>query len=394
MNVIDPDSDGSTERHPATPPKKKEVLSFHSVGRYFDPEDLPGALEAEFRLMLSMLGKAPKRADFERIGMGSGSHLLKLTTARADVRQSVLRTKGGEHAATAVYAPSVNAPDIPLAKVVFRPLDIEGRPSKSVVDHLRNPDDISEVVLGAFAAVFGEDCLDGLSEALLGEGQVITSLPATGEFPVIFLPRPGGGDIQATPVSPVETFMGFKRMADAWFLEREKDMPPPPRGRWVKQEISSKPQNISAAIGGPRMRFLAEMPPVMRGYEAAVRRYALGGQFPRWRDTHVEAAVLQYDQRLSMEYTNKAIREGTDFYADRLIAGALEFIHSVLVDAREVVAQGENPTLALPVPPKPSAVILARKWRPEDKLKALRAVTSPHFRDRERIALERQGESK
>lgn len=376
---------------PRKSPGKADVLSFRSVNRVLDASNLPLALENEFALMRSMLTKEPTEADFGRIGMGSGSHFLKLTTPRAEGSQSVLRFPRARRNTPSTYAPSLNAPDIPVAKVVYRPLDIAGRSPKSVIDYLRDPDDLTDTVMAAFVTVFGAECLDGLRRALLGEGQQITRLPAVGEFPVIFLPRPGGGDIQATPVSPVENFMGFKDMAAAWFIKQEKDMPPPPRGRWIRQAVSAKPQNISGAIGGPRQRFLAEMPPVMRSYESAIRRYALGGRFPAWYDDRVEAAVLQYEQRLDMEYTNKAIREGTDQRADGLISGALEFIASVRADARDVLAQEGREDSTLPEPPRPSALILNRRWSKRDKEKAMRAMTSPHFRDRERIALEREG---
>lgn len=283
----------------------------------------------------------------------------------------------------------MNAPDIPYAKIVYRPLEIKGRAPKSVVDHLRDPDDISEVVLEAFKSVFGDDCLDALKSTLLGDGQRITSLPDTGEFPTIFLPRPGGGDIQATPVSPVEAFMGFKTMSAAWFLKQVEDAPPVPRGRWIRQSISAKPQNISGMIGGPRQRFLAEMPSVMRDYDAAILRYSAGGSFPAWLENSVEPAVLHYAGRLSMEYTNHNIRAGIDWYADKLIAGALSFIAEVKEDVRDLLEQQDAANKTLRLPPRPSALIMRRRWRNADREKAMKALTSEHFRDRERIALEK-----
>jgi hypothetical protein len=341
----------------------------------------------EFALMRSMLTKPPTSADFHRVGMGSGSHLLKLTTPRADSGQSVLRFARSGSNALPFFAASLNAPDIPYAKIVYRPLEILGRTPKSVLNHIRDPDEISQTILAAFASVFGNESLEALKSALLGEGQKITRLPDTGEFPTIYLPRPGGGDIQATPVSPAETFMGFKNMSAAWFLKQEKDAPPMPRGQWIKQSISAKPQNISGMIGGPRQRFLATMPSVMRNYEAAILRYALGGRFPAWRDSDVEAAVLHYAGRLGMEYTNSNILAGTDWYADQMISGALKFIAEVQEDAHEILGKSAKAEKTLPHPPYPSALILGRRWKNEDRQKAMTALTSVHFRDRERIAL-------
>jgi hypothetical protein len=367
-------------------PKKEALLSFRCVNRVMTEN----GVKAEFTLMRSIFDeKPPTPADFHRVGIGSGSHLLKLTTPRADSKQAVLRFARSRSNVLPFFAPSVNAPDIPYAKIVYRPLEIRGHQPKSVVDHIRDPDEISELVLSAFASVFGRECLDSLKSTLLGEGKKITSLPDTGEFPTIFLPCPGGGDIQATPVSPVETFMGFKYMSKAWSFKPSEDGPSRPRGRWIEQSISGKPQNISGMIGGSRKRFLAEMPSVLRDYEAGIRRYAFGGSFPAWRHHGVEASVLQYAGRLNMEYTNSDIRAGTDWYADQLIQSALDFIADVQADARNLLEEEGNADKTLPRSPAPSSLILRRRWGKNKRDEALKALTSEHFRHRERIALEK-----
>lgn len=365
---------------------KADALSFRELGR---PLTLDG-LADEFNLMLSFFPKGLTAEAFRRVGAGCGSHLVKLTTPRAELAQCVLRFARSASNGLSTFIPSVNAPDIPVAKIIFRPLEIIGRPARTIVEHLRDPDEISKAVLEAFQKVFGQECLDALRAALLGPGDQILRLPDTGEFPIIFLPKPGGGDIQATPVSPAETFMGFKNMASAWFQKQDKDGPPVARGRWAKQSVSAKPQNISGAIGGPRQRFLAQMPSVMRGYEAAVLRYTLGGAFPVWHDDDVEAAVLHYAGRLEMEWTNSDIRAGTDWYADRLIASALAFISDVRKDAREVLERDGKTARALKPAPDPSLILAHRRWKKVDKERALHALTSPHFRDRERIALDQE----
>ena len=376
MAVEDGEQGWEDGKRPSSGVKKEEVLSFRCVSRILAKDDL----EHEFALMRSMLKTAPAPADFHRVGMGSGTHLLKLTTPRSDVSQSIFRFGKASSNRMSAFVPSLNAPDIPFAKIVYRPLEILGRPPRSLLDHIREPDEISEAILDAFTKVFGIDCLDALRSALLGEGQHVINLPNTGEFPIIFLPRPGGGDIQATPVSPAETFMGFKNMKEG--LEHVSWR------NWIRQSISAKPQNISGAIGGPRQRFLAEMPSVMRDYDAAILRHARGGTFPIWRDDNVEAAVLHYSGRLDLNYNNSDIRAGTDWYADQLISGALDFIAEVRGDAREVLQKEGAADKTFPEPPRPSALILRRRWKKDDREKALRALTSGHFRDRERIALE------
>ena len=385
MKVVDNEQGKQDDERLSSGPKREEILSFRCVNRIL----AEGDVEHEFALMLSFLSRVPAPADFHRVGMGSGTHLLKLTTPRSDVSQSILRFGTASSNKMPAFVPSLNAPDIPFAKIVYRPLEIFGRPPRSLLDHIRGPDESSEAILNAFANVFGVDCLDALRSALLGEKPHVVSLPDTGEFPIIFLPRPAGGDIQATPVSPAANFMGFKNMASGWFLKQEKDAPPVPRGHWIKQSISAKPQNISGAIGGPRQRFLAKMPSVMRDYEAATLRHARGGSFPIWRDDDVEAAVLHYAGRLDSGYTNSDIRAGTDWYADQLISGALDFVAEVRGDVRELLEKEDKADNALPEPPRPSAVILRRRWKRDGREIALRALTSGHFRDRERIALQK-----
>jgi hypothetical protein len=378
-----PESTAGDDAKTSSKLKKEDFLSFKPTGRVINADDLTH----EFALMASFFKAMPSTEDFRRIAANSGSHLVKLTTPRTDVSQAILRVGAFASNRPVPFAPSVNASDIPVAKIVFRPIEILGRAPKSVVDHLREKDEFSDSFLDAFVSVFGDECLDALEEAIQGVGRKITSLPATGEFPIIYLPRHGGGDIQATPVSPVETYMGFKDMSSAWFLKQEKDKPKPARGRWTKNTISSKPQNISGAIGGPRQRFMAEMPSVMRGYEAGILRYTMGGSFPFWYDDEIEASVLHYADRLGMEYTNSDIRAATDFYADKMIESALAFIDEVMADSREKLKEEGTADRALPLPPRPSALIMRRRWSKADREKALQAITSAHFRDRERIAL-------
>lgn len=361
----------------------KKILSFLPVNRTLKVVDL----QSEFALMRNELSKAPDAMSFRRVGMGSGTHLLKLTTPRAALDQCVLRIARRDSNRPPTLVPSVNSRDIPVAKVCYRPLEIEGWETRSLIDHICMPDELSSEVLDAFVAVFGEDCLEALMDAIQGVGQTIISLPETGEFPIIFLPRPGGGDLQATPASPAANFMAFKDMSAHWFQKQAKDGPPVPHGRWAHQTVSSKLQNISGAIGGPRQRFLATMPNVLRYYEAAIRRYALSGDFPPWREDDIEDAVLSYAARLKRVYTNKAIDGGTDHYADQIIGAVIDFIVEVRRDARDFLDREGMKEKALADPPKPSELLMWRLWKDKDYHVAVEALTSTHFRKRERIAL-------
>jgi hypothetical protein len=311
-------------------PKDTDLLSFKTAGRPIPLDDIA----SEFRLMRDCLKSPLTEGVAIRICEKSGSHLIKLVSPRVDGNHAVLRfdDPGGNRKSSIL--PSVNAPDIPFCKVVFRPLEIVGHPSASVVDHILNPEDHSSVVLDAFSQAFGSDVLDAMRKSLLVDVKTPQKL-GSGEFPIIFIPRPGGGDLQVTPVSPASAFMGMKRAADHYFQKPQPDGPRLPRGRWTKQAISSKPQNISGAIGGPRMRFMATMPPAMQQVEAELYRYIHGGSFPRWRDEEVSTWVLRYADMLeeNIKFNNEDTRAALDRTADRLIRDASEFTSDTYADA-------------------------------------------------------------
>lgn len=355
------------------PPKKEALLSFKATGRALALHEV----EAEFLLMQAALDKPFTAQIAATIGEKSGSHLLKLVSPRVDGDHAILRINPSGTNRRASVLPSVNAPDIPFCKVVFRPLEVLGQPPMSVVDHILNPVDLSAEVLAKFGHVFGPEVLEALREGLLAPAKVPLKLGA-GEFPIIYVPRPGGGDLQITPVSPACAFMGIKRVAEAYFLPRSADLPRPPRGRWTKQAVSSKPQNISGAIGGPRLRFLATMPPVMQQAEAELHRYTLGGAFPRWRDDAVGDWVLRYSDMLVADgkYNNSDTRAALDRTADRLIREAAGFIAETMAEAAHLC-----PDKAL-ARPRIVQVLLRRRWKQGKRDEALAALSSPHFEDR------------
>ena len=207
-----------------------------------------------------------------------------------------------------------------------------------------------------------------------------------GEFPIVFIPRPGGGDLQITPVSPASAFMGIKRVADAYFLPVTANTPRPARGRWVKQAVSSKPQNISGAIGGPRLRFLATMPFVMQQAEAELHRYVQGGAFPLWRDEDVGDWVLRYGEMLAAHdlFNNSDTRAALDRTADRLIRDASGFIDETMADAG-VIAPDKMLT-----PADVAQVLIRRRWIKDGRDRAIQALSSPHFEDRLRKSRDHQ----
>lgn len=371
-----PDSSENAGNAVPNSPNKTVLLSFKATGRPIPLDDVV----SEFRLMRDCL-KNPLSAEIAtRICNKSGSHLIKLVSSRVDGDHAILRFNAPNTNSKSSVIPSVNAPDIPFCKVIFRPLEVIGHPSTSVVDHILNPEGYSSDVLDAFSAVFGEDVLDAMQKSLLNDAKIPQKLGA-GEFPIIFVPRPGGGDLQITPVSPASTFMGMKRVADLY----PPDGPRQPRGRWTKQAISSKPQNISGAIEGPRMRFLATMPPAMQQFEAELFRYIHGGSFPRWRDEEVSIWVLRYADMLEadIKFNSEDTRAALDRTADRMIRDASEFINDTYADAIHSASHHGISQDGIPEAASTPQVLIRRRWSKDLHYdQAQKALTSPHFEDR------------
>lgn len=362
--------------------KLDDLLSFKSVGRIIAMDDIP----QEFSLMKDCLKGELTAVVARRICEKSGSHLLKLVSPRVDGEHAVLRFDDPSSNRRSTILPSTNAPDIPFCKVVFRPLEVRGHSAMSVIDHILNPEEYSDQVLSAFASVFGDDVLDAMQDVLLSPPKTPLKLGA-GEFPIIFIPCPGGGDLQITPVSPATTFMGMKRVTDHYFQKAQPDGPRPPRGRWTRQAISAKPQNISGFIGGPRVRFLATMPPGMLQEEAELHRFVHGGNFPRWHDPEVTEWVLRYADMLDADgrYNNIDTRAALDRTADRLIKDAAAFIQETLDDAQIQARKFSIEREKLPSPPSIQTVLIRRRWKNDETYgRAKNALTSPHFEHRAR----------
>nr|WP_306265434.1 hypothetical protein [Pararhizobium sp. IMCC3301] len=361
--------------------KKNDVLTFKVPGRILD---LSG-LEAEFRAISAACGKVLTAEIAARVCTKSGTHLIKLVSPRTDGDHAVLRVDAEGENAKQQLLPSVNAPDIPFAKILFRPLEVTGYPTKSVIQHVMYSDDISEIVLRAFTSVFGADVLKSIRSVILGPPPEILKL-SHGEFPIIFIPSPDGGDLQITPVSPAAAFMDIKEVSGLYFQKQVKDAPRVPRGRWHKQAVSSKPQNISGAIGGQRFRFLAEMPRGLAQYDAELYRYVNGGSFPRWRDPDVAVWVMRYADLIDRdkEYNNQDTRAGLDRLADRLINDALAFTEEIVREAASMANAHDIAVESLEKSPRPATVLLRRSWQKDGFDRARLVLGGAHFDYREK----------
>lgn len=359
--------------------KSSDILSFKEVGYPIPREEIA----REFEAMKGCL-KKPLTPDIAtRVCQKSGTHLVKLVSSRADGDHACLHIKRPEANEQPKILPSVNAPDIPFAKVLYRPLEIIGRPSRSVIDDIRNPDELSDTVLNAFAAVFGNDVLQAARDALLRASPTVSKL-AAGEFPIIFVPRPDGSDLQITPVSPATSFMGVKAIINGLYDRKNAAGLKVSPGSFENQAISSKPQNISGAIGGPRRRIVARMRSVLDQSDADLHRYIKGGSFPRWRNEAVQDWVLRYADRLEADKTfnNSNTRKALDRAADHLISDAKAFIKEAAAEARAVAEERGIDVQTLPTPIGPVGALMRRWWKEDTRDKARKALSSAHFERR------------
>lgn len=359
-------------------PKLDKLIGHRPLGRILRKD----GIAAEFALIRQAFkiekNKIPDEAAFQQVGMACGTHFLKLVTPRCEIGQHLVRIQLAKNNLQPTLWPSIDAKMAPVAKLIFRPLEVVGHATRSLVDHLLNPDDLSPLVTKGFAESFGDDALDALGKALTTPLAEITSLPAA-EFPIIFVPRPGGGDLQVTPIAPAETYVRFREVAEPYFRKQENGAPPVPRGRWHRQHVTLHPQNISTAIGPKRTRFLASMPRVLDLISAELHRYASGGRFPIWRDESVAKAVEDYTNLLdrNADYSNADIRAGLDRRADQLIAAARNFIDETLVDYER-----EHSGLEQSKKPSITHVILDRAWPKDGRDRARRVLTGDHFKGR------------
>jgi len=359
---------------------RKDLLSFTPTGRSIAADEL----EHEFGMMnqAATKGKGTISPEiFKRVAQKSGTHLTKMVSSRADGDSPVLRVDYPSANHRLPLVPAGSAADIPYAKVLFRPLDIRGETERSFVDHVRNPTDISKSVFEAFASVFGEEAREAVFDALLKSPPAVEWL-AAGEFPIIFVPRPGGGDLQITPVSPAAAYMAMERVAKPYFQKQAPGAPRVPRGRWQRQKVSDKLRNISGAIDGPRIRFFAKMPPGMAQEEAELFRFVHGGSFPRLRDPDIAERILKYADLLDRdkEYNDMHTRAGLNRLADWLIEDASSFAAETTEDAKALADIHGISHDALKAPPDAGNILFRRYWDGDAQYRRARmALSSAHF---------------
>ncbi|WP_411839795.1 hypothetical protein [Paracoccus sp. ME4] len=201
----------------------------------------------------------------------SGTHILKIHSKNARDHVLDFPTVTNTNRPRRKF-PSMNAGWGMYAKIAYQPIAVLGHDgSNSLIDHITTPNELSEQFLASFAAAFSQESLDAIIEGTRCAKTGVSELHFE-NLPIVYLPDGQGGEMQVTPLSPLEAMGNFK---SAVLKKGESHKSP-----LTNQEISSKMQNISVAIGGDRSRFRAIVPNAMRSFEAAVWRYARGGRVP------------------------------------------------------------------------------------------------------------------
>lgn len=230
---------------------------------------------------------------FAKVGRSCGTHSLKLNNPRAE--EHVLMVD--DHRLMCFP----NAGYSKLAKAMFRQIRIVGHNGDESLTSLAQAFHSESLhvstLVDAAKSAFGDECIDAFIEGL-GAPREIRNLH-TENMPIVFLPSPAGGDIQVTPVSPASAFMDVSRQTSVFFLKDERDKngiitKRQRRGNFARHSISSKPQNITAMIGGGRQRFVARFPEIAGQTEAGIRRMLRGGPVPALREPVLTEIMLSF----------------------------------------------------------------------------------------------------
>lgn len=377
MSEIDdtPEDDGPAEAPGA-------LATLRDPGIVYEPDDL-GRI---FTDMLPEVAASKKfkgtiaPETFAEVARRSGTHSLKMITPRADQDQAILRVGDSR------IISSQNPADGLAIKIVFRPIAIAGQPgSKTIFDHLVRPDNHTPAIAAAFAAAFGEEALDALRAAVCNPPPPITELP-DGEFPIVFLPNPAGGDLQVTPLAPAEAWMHMGAGMGHFFTKSVKGEPPPRRGRWSRQAVTGKMNNVSIMLGGTRRRFDAGFPDMAPASQSAIWAFARGGPLPPLRDELVSDVLGEYvrltavaDQVTSVPL---AVAASLDNLADLLIRLA----HGHVIDCAHAALDIPDAVFTLPEAPVRSLLIRRRFAGEKERNAAVAALATEHFAKRLRAA--------
>lgn len=316
------------------------VLNYVNPGEPILAHEVYG-LYQRIRDALSAAKAEPFADDPEKFGAcsrQSGTHILKALNKNAQDHVLSFPAAGGSNRPSRSF-PSMNAALAVYAKIIFQPvavLDHAGG-ARTLFDHIQSPDELSAKFLASFEAAFSPESLEAVREGALAAKTGVAALYHE-NFPIIYVPDGQGGDLQLTPVSAMEVFTRFR--AESATPEGQKFV------RTTRQEVSSQMQNISTAIQGERLRFLAAFPPPMAGFAADIYRYAQGGRVPVMPDLtiselleklseHHEARDRKADDQEGAYY-NSNMQKGAERLARWILREAMDWIEEVNEEASRV----------------------------------------------------------
>lgn len=375
--------------------KEKEVLSFTPTGRTISIYDIEAEVrlikktfeENEQKKIAASKAKNPNKnkkplvfdeVSIKRIAEGYGTHLLKMASSDA-TGQSALKFETENR--RRLY-PSINSSDIPLAKVISRPLEIlEDGSCLTLVDHLQFKNNMSSKVIEAYENVFGKELIRTLERELNSPSKPVTKLQSD-KLPIVFVPTEDGEDIQITPIAPADSYNSIRRIQESFKIEVNKF--PKQTGKWLSLSISDKPRNICGMLIGYRYRFRAEMPETMSRNIAEIYKYVKSSHFPTFRDRFTANAVINYANFLEKYETGaRQVKDAANNIAKMLVNNALSFIERVVDETANIVEE-ENLKFDFPAPPSPKQVLKTLYFEKENHRIAMAALSSRHFSEIEK----------
>lgn len=333
-----PDVENADAQSPEKKGAGKITLSFSVPSDPFQRDQIP-EIYAKLR---EAAGIADSPSAFAEVCRNSGTHILKLLNPKAE--DHILRFPIAGSNQAPKFFPSMNARFGKFAKILYQPVAIEGtEEARSLLEHVMQPDGLSPEIEASFVAAFSKESLEAICEKLKEERTGVATLPAQ-NFPIVYAPDPDGGELQLTPISPMQSYNGFK----AEVIPKKGVKEPI---RLMRQDVSSKMQNISVAIGGPRVRFYGSVPPAMMRDEAALLRMIKGGPVPAPSsyelsdrlDHLVKLHAARAEHANGKGYFNAEMEHGMRRLISWIIDEAITWLDETLEAAREMEPDFEMP---------------------------------------------------
>jgi len=276
-------------------------------------------------------GQADNTESFAAVARNSGTHNMKALAPRA--KDYVIRATAAGNAHQRRWLPFGNGHLAKYAKIIFMPIAIDGAgPARSLVDHVLEPDEWSDLVFASFINAFSLESLLAIQDGLSERRKFVSDIRDPG-IPVTFIPGPDGADLQVTPVSPMAMFNEFAEELKT----ADRRIPV------CYQMVSTKPLNISVAFGGMRKKFHAKFPERLSPRYAAAWKIVKGGHFPPLDDEQVRQLIVTFAEMYARErlaasgeaFVNARMRIGLD----RLGHWIIDLLHDHLEEIRETVLE-------------------------------------------------------